>query len=130
MRLVKGLIRKWVGSMSTKSEQQAICQKYGSEFISCSKKALSGISANITSGKMPLNGLRHPMTESSTGWYIWAGDEMSQESDFFQPQHINHIISVVPEIEKYLCLAPGWRFLIDPTQDYVDVWYDESLLDV
>ena len=48
----------------------------------------------------------------TSGWYVWAGEAFSDAPDFFQPMHIEHVISRCPEILPYLGLAPGWRFLI------------------
>jgi hypothetical protein len=62
-----------------------------------------------------------------TGWYIWKGEEMSSNPDFFVPLHVEHVEEWVPGIEKYLGLGPGWRFLL--TEDYMDVWYDETLFE-
>ena len=67
------------------------------------------------------------MAETS-GWYIWCGEEYSKASDFFSPTHAKHIYKEYPTLTKYLGLPPGYRFLI--AGDYVDVWYDASLLEV
>lgn len=75
-----------------------------------------------------MNGLRHPPQGDTVGWYIWAGEELSQEPDFFQPRHVEHLNEWCPAVISYLGLAPGWRFLL--ANDYEDVWYDESLLDI
>ncbi|TQV74109.1 hypothetical protein FLL45_14730 [Aliikangiella marina] len=80
-----------------------------------------------TLGKSPINGLRHKEENGTNGWYIWCGEEMSDESDFFAPLHIGHISEYLPEVKEYLSLPPGYRFLIDG-KDYEDVWYDEELL--
>lgn len=85
-----------------------------------------GIASNVKQGIRPVNGLRHPPEGDTTGWYIWAGEELSDQPDFFNPLHVEHLKQWCPEIQKYLGLPPGWRFLIDG--DFVDVWYDESLL--
>ena len=67
------------------------------------------------------------MPEAGTcGWYIWAGEELSDTPDFFKPLHAAHIREWCPQVEPYLGLAPGWRFLI--TGNYEDVWFDPSLL--
>ena len=67
------------------------------------------------------------LTTYTTVWYIWAG-EYSSESDFFVPLHVDHLIDWCPIVIKYLALAPGWRFLL--TDDYEDVWLDDSLLEI
>jgi hypothetical protein len=46
----------------------------------------------------PLNGLRHPPTADTTGWYIWAGSDFSEADDFFQPLHVQHLADWCPEV--------------------------------
>lgn len=82
-----------------------------------------------TIGKTPINGLRHIEQGSSNGWYIWCGNQLSKESDFFAPLHIEHIKKYLPEVLDFLDLPPGYRFLIDGN-DYEDVWYEEELLNI
>ncbi|HYO74687.1 MAG TPA: hypothetical protein VEU33_52310 [Archangium sp.] len=86
-----------------------------------------GISLNVRSGLMPINGLRHPIQGDTTGWYIWAGGESSTAPDFFQPVHVAHLTEWCPLALKFLGLPPGWRFLV--ADGYEDVWADPSLLD-
>jgi hypothetical protein len=76
----------------------------------------------------PVNGLRHTPTGDTNGWYIWAGDELSDSPDFFLPLHVEHVADWRDRIADYLALPPGWRFLIAP--DHEDVWFDKSLLEV
>ncbi len=85
------------------------------------------MSANVREGIWPINGLRHAPEGNSCGWYIWAGDDLSQDPDFFAPLHVAHLSEWCPAVLPYLELAPGWRFLIAP--GYEDVWFDSSLLD-
>jgi hypothetical protein len=87
-----------------------------------------GIALNVKSGQLPINGLRHPVEGDSSGWYIWAGEELDSSPDFFKPLHVEHLHEWCPDAEKYLSLPPGWRFLI--AGDYEDVWFDKSLLNV
>jgi hypothetical protein len=78
----------------------------------------------------PLNGLRHPPSGQTSGWYIWAGGEIPQddEADFFHPVHTVHLAELAPQAIAYLALPPGWRFQVAPGHE--DVWRDESLLAV
>ena len=108
--------------------QKEICQKYSAEFLASNHALKLGISNNVRDGVTPINGFRHPPECDTTGWYIYAGEELSDASDFFKPLHVEHIDDWCPQIKKYLGLAPGWRFLI--AGDYEDVWFDESLLNV
>jgi len=87
-----------------------------------------GISKNFFSGALPLNGLRYLQEGDSCGWFLWAGEELSEERDFFEVWHAHHLIERRADIAKYLGLAPGWRFLI--ADDYEDVWFDSKLLEM
>ncbi len=58
---------------------------------------------------------------------IWSGEKFWEDPNFFVPLHVKHIEDWVPNISKYLGLAPGWRFLV--AGDDEDVWYDHNILD-
>jgi hypothetical protein len=64
----------------------------------------------------------------TNGWYIWAGEELRRDPDFFEPLHVSHLAEWCPAVTRFLALAPGWRFLIAP--DHEDIWFDASLLDL
>jgi hypothetical protein len=106
--------------------QNEVCKKWGSPYVEtpCAQKV--GIAENVKLGIYPINGLRHSPTGDTSGWYIWAGEDFSEHDDFFVPLHAEHLQEWCPAIEKYLGLAPGWRFLVAPK--YEDVWFDASLL--
>lgn len=108
--------------------QKKICTSNGAEFKSSPPHMKVGISLNVQNGVLPINGLRHPPQADTTGWYIYAGEELPDEADFFKPLHVEHLKEWCPDIEKFLGLAPGWRFLV--AGDYVDVWFDPTLLEV
>jgi hypothetical protein len=50
---------------------------------------------------LPLNGLRHAPEGDTCGWYIWAGEELSDDSAFFEPLHVEHLPAVCPEVLPY-----------------------------
>jgi hypothetical protein len=77
-------------------------------------------------GLLPLNGLRHKPERGTCGWYLWAGQHLSDAPDFFDPLHVSHIGKYCADAIPYLALPPGWRFLIAPGHE--DVWFDENLL--
>jgi hypothetical protein len=106
------------------ASQKEVCEKFKADFIPCSEAEKFGLAIE-TLGKFPVNGLRHKSENGTCGWYIWCGEELSQETDFFKPLHVSHIKEYLPEIEQYLALPPGYRFLI--ADGYEDVWHDSSL---
>ena len=114
--------------VAVENMQGETCQKFGAEYYPSPNFLKVGIALNVRDGIWPINGLRHLPTGDTTGWYIWAGEELSESSDFFKPLHVEHLDEWYPQVKKYLGLAPGWRFLI--TGDYEDVWFDENLLKI
>ncbi|MEY9198917.1 hypothetical protein [Sinorhizobium sp. CCBAU 05631] len=113
---------------AVENAQKEICAKYGTAYYLSPPGMKVGIALNGWDGKTPINGLRHPPEGDTTGWYIWADEMLSADTDFFKPLHVRHLAGWYPEIQKYLALPPGWRFLI--SGNYEDVWYDGSLLSV
>jgi hypothetical protein len=118
-------ISKMKPTSQTEEAQRAVCLKFGAKFVPASGDAKTGIALS-TKGKTPINGLRHPPTTETSGWYIWFGEEFSAAPDFFDPVHTHHLNEQFPEILKYLGLPPGYRFLL--AGEHVDVWYDTALL--
>lgn len=107
--------------------QKKLCEKYESPYLEFALHLKIGISLNVKDGISPINGLRISPEGDTTGWYIWAGEELSQEDDFFVPLHVEHIENWNPHVLKYLGLAVGWRFLI--SKDFEDVWFDPMILE-
>ena len=105
--------------------QRDLCARNNADFLECRADDKLGIALQ-TLGTNPLNGLRIKPENGTCGWYIWAGGEMSEDREFFQPLHVSHMEQRCPEAVPYLGLAPGWRFLIAP--GYEDIWFDEDLL--
>jgi hypothetical protein len=112
-------------SASLTGRQRAICASYGAVFAPPAPGSKAGISSNLRSERLPINGLRHPPEGATNGWYIWRG-ELLQDDAFFLPLHVEHLAEWCPPILEYLALPPGWRFLI--ADAYVDVWFDPELL--
>lgn len=78
---------------------------------------------------MPINGLRYPPADGSSGWYIWGGETMSESADFFSPIQVRDLGDYVPNLLPFLDLPPGFRFRTD-TRGKQKVWFDGSLLNV
>jgi hypothetical protein len=109
--------------------QKAICAKYRTGWHSAPEQKIAGVARNLRSPALPVHGLRHPPTENTTGWFIWAGEGgPSSDPDFFISLHVEHLVEWRPEVLKFLGLPPGWRFLTDGHHE--DAWEDPALLDV
>ena len=109
------------------NNQLEVCSKYHTVHFPTPNDTKLGISRSVAHGVYPIHGLRHPPESTTSGWFVYAG-EFSQDSQFFEPIHVAHVTNRCPEILPYLGLPPGWRFLL--AQDYVDVWFDESLVKI
>jgi hypothetical protein len=97
--------------LQIQDEQKAVCNQYAAEFVAALGDAKSGFALS-TNGQLPINGLRHPPTADTSGWYIWCGEQFSDVSDFFAPLCTSHIYDEYAEIAKLLGLPPGYRFLM------------------
>ncbi|KXX71178.1 hypothetical protein AVL50_10090 [Flammeovirga sp. SJP92] len=105
-----------------------MCEKIGVKPDRPTPNSIIGLAIDSL-GNGVIHGLRHPSEQNTNGWYIWSGD-YSEYEDFFKPvckEHLNEYIKI--DLEKYLDLPAGYRFLIDGNQ-YEDVWFDESLLEI
>jgi len=105
--------------------QKKVCIRYHADFVKCEMETKVGIAIQ-TLNQTPLNALRHLPERDTNGWYIWAGKTVSDDIDFFQPLHFEHLNEYVPELLQFLGLAPGWRVLL--AKDFEDVWYDGNLI--
>jgi hypothetical protein len=108
--------------------QKNVCRKYGAPWIESPPNRKVGVAKNVRAGIEPLNGLRHPPKGDTTGWYLWAGEELSQDPDFFVPLHVSHLEEWCPTALRFLGLPPGWRFLV--AGEHEDVWPDPELLEI
>jgi hypothetical protein len=109
----------------TFGKQWAICKRFGANFLPPEPGTRVGIALG-TLGRRPLNGLRLPAGPGTCGWFIYAGEEVSDHPDFYSPLCVEHLAECCPPALPFLALPPGWRFLTDG--DYIDVWFDRALV--
>jgi len=112
--------------MSVSGDQMEVCSKFGADYVATSINLKLGVAENVRGDLQPVNGMRHLPGEGTTGWFIYAGEEMSSEASFFKPLHVKHLDEWRLGLTQYLGLAPGWRFLV--ADGYEDVWFDPKLL--
>ena len=81
--------------------QRHFCKELNHEYIAAPADLKVGIALE-TLGRLPLNGLRHPLKGDTTGWYLWCGEEFPSGKDSFSPVHTHHLLEFLPEALKYL----------------------------
>jgi hypothetical protein len=75
----------------------------------------------------PLQGIRHTPSATTTGWFLWSG-ENDGSPNFFLPMHAEHLLARHRHLLPLLGGAPGWCFILAPDDDnYEDVWFDASI---
>ena len=114
------------GSVMESETQEQLCARFGQACTPVHLEEKVGISPNVLTGLKPSNAMRHPPEQDTCGWYIWAGEELPSDADFFVPLHLSHLEDWCPELMPYLGLPPGYRVLL--ADDYEDVWFDDQLL--
>jgi hypothetical protein len=107
--------------------QKLFCRQHTTNYVATLGESKTGFAIS-TEGLVPINGLRHPVVGDTSGWYIWCGETFSESASFFDSIHTCHLYDTHPQIAHLLGLSPGYRFLV--AGDYLDVWYDASLLNV
>lgn len=101
-------------------KQIEICNRYNSSVVPYRNDervavALSSIAKN------PIVGMRNiPQPGEDVTWFFHCG-EQSQTPGFYSPLHIDHLKDYIPEVLDYLCLEPGYGFIID-REGYEDIW--------
>jgi hypothetical protein len=110
------------------ARQREVCRRFGVEPYPAPHHLKVGIAPNVKEQILPIHGIRHPPEGDTTGWYIFAGEEMSQDPDFFAPLHVEHLDQWCPLIIPYLQLPPGWGVVLAPGHE--DVYFNERLLKV
>ena len=99
-----------------------MCRTFGTGFEPPAPGTKVGIALQ-TLTRIPIHGVRLAPTETTCGWYIYAGDEGSDAPDFYQPLCVEHVAEYCRFALPFLCLPPGWRFVTDG-KGYIDAWRD------
>jgi len=107
---------------SVTEQQRGVCRDHGTDFVPPVRGSKVGIALQ-TLGRLPIHGIRLPPTDTTCGWYIYAGDEWSDADDFYQPLCVEHLEARCPAVLPFLGLPPGWRFMTDG-QGFIDVWQE------
>jgi hypothetical protein len=112
---------------SLAEDQRRVCERFGTSFEPPPAGSKVGVALQ-TFGAQPLNALRHPPERGTCGWFIWWGETLTHDPEFFQPLHVEHLFDRCPELLSHLALPPGWRVQLAPGHE--DAWYDDKLLEM
>jgi hypothetical protein len=99
--------------------QRAMCEQHQSPVLPYANHDMVAM-ATQTLGEQPIHGMRTRNAQDRVTWFFHCG-EFSGDKDSYKPVHIRHALLLLPEIERYLCLAPGFRFTLD-AEGHEDVW--------
>lgn len=109
-------------------KEQTVCEWMNTNPDTPKPDSIIGLAINSL-GKGEINGLRHPKSNTSSGWFIWSG-EYSENENFFSPVCMKHLNKYLDDkVIEYLDLPSGYRFLV-AGNNYEDVWFDEKLLNI
>ena len=100
--------------------QREICDRYSAEFTPIDWALRVAIADDFFTEALPKNGVRIAVEGNMTGWYLYAGETMSDAVDYYKPHCAEHLPDLLPSVIPYLGLPVGWRFLLAP--NYEDVW--------
>src|SRR5262245_53241193 len=98
--------------MDLEAKRREACKTYSCDFVDTRDQDKVGVALS-TLGLRPINGLRHPPSGETSGWYVWCGETLSNDADFFASVCATHVVEKLPEVSQLLGLPPGYRFLID-----------------
>lgn len=111
------------------AEQTAWCAARDVPYFGLDLHKKVGISRELLANPLaasPLCGVRHTPSATTTGWFLWSG-ENDGSPDFFVPLHARHLLERHRHLLPLLGGAPGWCFLLAPEEDYEDVWFDPAI---
>jgi hypothetical protein len=106
--------------------QRRVCKAYGAEYVPPAPGTKVGIALQ-TMGRTPVSAVRLKPTETTCGWFIFAGAEWSDDADFYQPLCVEHLPDYCESALPFLALPPGWRFHTDGQKEY-GASFDPTLL--
>lgn len=106
--------------------QRRVCKAYGVEYTPPAPGSKVGIALQ-TMDRSPIQAVRHPPTETTCGWYIFAGEEWSDDPNFYQPLCVEHMTEHCKFALPFLALPPGWWFHTDGKGQY-GASFDPKLL--
>jgi hypothetical protein len=107
--------------------QRRVCRRVGVEPMPPAPVDKCGVSEGVLLGAPYVQGLRCPPDRGTCGWYFTAGDDYSEDPDFFKPLHVAHLAQYCPDVLPYLALPPGWRIIIGTGIEQIT--FDPALLE-
>jgi hypothetical protein len=107
--------------------QRLLCERTEVEFTPPAPGSIVWVALQ-TMDRLPIRGVRHLPTETASGWYIFAGDEWSDDPNFYQPLGVEGLAQYCQPVLQLLALPPGWWFHTGGPRDRAQVRFDPKLL--
>jgi hypothetical protein len=106
--------------------QRSVCQSYRADYDPPAPGSTIAV-ATQTMGASPVRGVRRPPAAGASGWFIYAGEDWSEDPAFFQTVSLEELAECCGLALPFLGLPPGWWFQTDGAGDY-GASYDPRLL--
>jgi hypothetical protein len=113
--------------MTSLVEQQRCCADYGAEWSPPPSDFKVSIARSVLPCVGAFHGARRRPSEGDSGWYVWAGDEYSDDPTYFVHVSVASLREWCPSALKFLALPAGWRF--EMSEDGERAWPDPQLLE-
>ena len=110
------------------TRQLQACERAAAQPALLSPEDRVAVGRDFDPSKSPINGMRHPPHGNMSGWYIWSGERLEEDPDYFHVICYEHLAAKDWTWVQYLALPAGWRFLAAPGQE--DLWFDETLFKI
>lgn len=104
-------------------QQSEICRHAYSTHVNALYGGTIIVSPGVMQGR-PCEGVRYRHQGTNTGWWLFSGD-YSGDLNSMRREHLYHVLAVQPEIQKFLCLEPGFCF--DARSQSYRVWFEADV---
>jgi hypothetical protein len=85
--------------------QRRLCKDRQIPYLASPADSKTGF-ALVSKGKLPINGLRHTPGETTSGWFIWCGEQFLEQPDFL------HLYTHITSTKIALKLPSFWGYLL------------------
>jgi hypothetical protein len=104
-------------------KQRSLCTAAGSAYRNTQLSDLIVVSPGLLSNGLVREGIRYPARDPHCGWWLYGTDHRGDVS-LMRNIHVGHLLTVRPELRKYLALDFGYCFSEEPEER---VWFEAGV---